>query len=139
MPKIDVSGITSSASDLQSQNKPKKNMPIDPNTLDTLLQTGVQATATIVGQRAASGKSAMRQERIAQCGRRPLFGRQKKQAYNECVAKLGSSQERSAPINYGDGGSQGTDEGSNNTLLYVGVSVLVLGIVGFILYKKFGK
>jgi hypothetical protein len=118
----------------------KKSMGVSPEALDTLLNTGLQATATIAGQRAASGKSAARQARIAACGRKPLIGKKKKEAYRKCLAEAegqGGGDTRSA--NFPPPPS--TDEGGNNTMMYVGIGlgVIVLGVVGFILYKKFGK
>jgi hypothetical protein len=119
----------------------KKGMGIAPETLDTLLNTGLQATATIVGQRAASGKSASRQARIAACGRKPLLGKKKKEAYRKCVEQAqgqGAVGQRSGDV---PPYIPPSDEGGSNTMMYVGigVGVIVLGVVGFILYKKFGK
>lgn len=56
--------------------------------LDALLQTGVQVAATVGGIRAQTGATATRQQRIAACGRRPLIGRRKKEAYQKCVDQL---------------------------------------------------
>lgn len=140
MPQLKTAQIQQDISQIQQSETPKKrNMPIPPESLDLLLKTGVQATGTIVGQRQASGKSAARQERIAACGRKPLFGKAKKAAYNECVSKLGSTKSAPAPID--EYYSPPADSGSNNTMKFIGIGigVLVVGILGFVLYKKFAK
>ena len=121
-------------------NQNRKNMPIDPQLIDTILTTGAQVGTTVAKQRQASGKSAERQARIAACGRKPLFGKKKKADYEKCVAAAqGGGQQRSADIP--DGNSSGGDGEDNKTMLYVGIGlgVVVLGVVGFILYKKFSK
>lgn len=144
MPKIRTGDIQKDVSEIQqSDSRKKRNMPIDPQTLDTLLQTGVQATATIAGQRAASGRSAARQERIAACGRRPLFGRRKKEAYRKCLEEANIGGTKSMPSdNYtpppiqdliNDGG------GGNMKFVYIGLGVLLLAGIGFFVIKKMGK
>jgi hypothetical protein len=115
----------------------KKSMGVSPESLDALLNTGLQATATIVGQRAASGKSASRQARIAACGRKPLFGKKKKEEYRKCLEQA----QGGADIRSNDFPPPISDEGGNNTMMYVGIGlgVIVLGVVGFFLYRKFNK
>jgi len=131
-----------------TEQQKKQGMGISPESLDTLLNTGLQATSTIVGQRAASGKSAARQARIAACGRKPLLGvgkkfRQRKADYEKCVANAQSGGNvANAPLPPFDNRSGDTGgDGGGNTMMYVGIGlgVVVLGVVGFILYKKFGK
>jgi len=126
------------ATEQLTEQQKKKNMPISPEALDTLLNTGLQATATIVGQRAASGKSAARQARIAACGRKPLFGKKKKEAYRKCLEEAqGGGDTRSADFPP----PPTSNEGGSNTMMYVGIGlgVIVLGVVGFVLYRKFSK
>lgn len=130
----DVNKATQQATTTQNQN----NMP-----LDAILNAGLQVGGTIARQRQASGKSAARQARIAACGRKPLLGKKKKAAYNKCVADAqAASSGANAPLPPFDNRSGGGEEdGDNKTLMYVGIGlgVVVLGVVGFILYKKFGK
>jgi LPXTG-motif cell wall-anchored protein len=118
----------------------KKNMALSPEALDTLLNTGLQATSTIVGQRAASGRSAARQARIAACGRKPLFGKKKKEAYRQCLEQAqgqGGGDTRSGDFPP----PPSSDGGGSNTMMYVGIGlgVVLLGVVGFVLYRKFNK
>jgi hypothetical protein len=111
------------------------NIPID-----ELLQAGVQIGTTVTRQRAASGKSASRQARIAACGRKPLFGKKKKAAYNECLANAEAGVD--AATRSGDfPPPPSSDGGGSNTMMYVGIGlgVIVLGVVGFVLYRKFNK
>lgn len=110
--------------------------------IDELLQAGLVVGGTIARQRQQSGRSANRQARIAACGRKPLFGKKKKAAYNQCLADAqagvsAATRSGDLPIDTGEG--QG--DSGNKTMQYVGIGlgVVVLGVVGFILYKKFGK
>jgi hypothetical protein len=113
-------------------------MPIDPQTLDVLLKTGVQATSTIAGQRAASGKREARQERIAACGRKPLLGKRKKAEYNKCVAELNNANTKSAPSDtYVPPPME--ESGSNMKFVYIGIGILVLAGIGFFVIKKMNK
>jgi len=108
--------------------------------LDQVLQLGLQVGGAVTKQRQQSGAAAERQARIAACGRKPLFGKKKKAEYNKCVAEAqGGGQQRGADIPVGN--SSGGDGEDNKTMLYVGIGlgVVVLGVVGFILYKKFSK
>jgi hypothetical protein len=114
-------------------------MPIDPQTLDTLLQTGVQATATIASQRAASGKKAARQERIAACGRKPLFGKRKKAEYQKCVEQAGIGMTKSAPSDTMPSEPPQREGSGNMKFVYIGIGVVVVGLLGFVLYKNFIK
>jgi len=82
---------------VESQLKTQNKMPIDPNSLDLLLKTGVQVAGGVAQQRAASGKSAARQERIAACGRKPLFGKKRKEEYRKCVEQAGIGMTKSSP------------------------------------------
>ena len=142
MPKIKTGEIQKDVSQIQQSDSPKKrNMPLDPQMLDTLLQTGIQATSTVVGQRAASGKSAARQARIAACGRRPLFGKRRKAEYDKCAAQAQADSESTKSMEtpyYGGGDS---DSGGNKTMMYVGIGlgVIVVGALGFFLIRKFSK
>ena len=140
MPKIRTGDIQKDISEIQQSDSPKKrNMPIDPQTLDTLLQTGVQATATIAGQRAASGRSAARQERIAACGRRPLFGRRKKEAYRKCLEEANIGGTKSMPSDNYTPPTIQDEDGGNMKFVYIGLGVLLLAGIGFFVIKKMGK
>jgi hypothetical protein len=122
----------------EAEQAKKKNMALSPEAFDTLLNTGLQATATVVGQRAASGRSASRQARIAACGRKPLFGKKKKEEYRKCLEQAqGGVDTRSGDFPP----PPSSNGGGNNTMMYVGIGlgVIVLGVVGFVLYRKFNK
>jgi hypothetical protein len=114
-------------------------MAIDPQTLDTLLQTGLQATATIAGQRAASGKKAARQERIAACGRRPVFNRKAKEEYRKCIAEASLGGTKSMPSDDTYSPPPPPPQGGNMRFVYIGLGVLLLAGVGFFVIKKMGK
>lgn len=117
--------------------KKGSNVPID-----ELLQVGLQVGGTIARQRQQSGASSNRQARIAACGRKPLIGKKKKAAYNQCVANAQAGANiPNSPMTPPDFRSGEGDGGDNKTMQYVGIGlgVVVLGVVGFILYKKFGK
>lgn len=116
---------------------------LDPKTIDTILQTGLQVGGTIAAQRQASGKAAARRARIEACGRKPLFNRRKRADYDKCVAAAsqeGAGQTRSTAPNVPLPPS-GEGQGNNKTMMYVGIGlgVLVVGALGFYLFKKFKK
>jgi len=135
---------------LQAINKgvetQKKNTmeSADPKNVDAVLQLGTEVIGAIGQQRQASGKAAARQARLAACGRKPLLGitkkqKKRKEEYAKCAQQAIAdvqAGERSADVP-----PPPSDEGGSNTMLYVGIGlgVVVLGVVGFILYKKFGK
>ena len=109
--------------------------------IDELLTAGLVVGGTVARQRQQSGASANRQARIAACGRKPLFGKKKKAAYNQCLAIAQGGSMPNSPMTPPDFRSGEGDGGDNKTMQYVGIGlgVVVLGVVGFILYKKFGK
>lgn len=131
-----VEGETAAPAPAPSTQAPTgSNIPID-----ELLQAGAQITNAVVRQRQSSGKSASRQARIAACGRKPLFGKKKKDEYNKCLADAQAgvgAGTRSADLPPDTGAS----DGDNKTMMYVGIGlgVIVLGVVGFILVRKFRK
>ena len=130
------------SAETSTPNKKRMGLNISDESLDTLLQAGVQVGATVARQRQASGRAAARQERIAACGRKPLFGKKKKAAYNKCVAEAQASSAastRSADVIPDSGDS--SDSGGNKTMMYVGIGlgILVVGALGFFAYRKFKK
>lgn len=124
----------------QDAAKVKRGSGIDPKSLDALLQTGVVVGGTVARQRQASGRSAERQARIAVCGRKPLFGKKKKEEYRKCVER-NQGQQSVATRSSDFPSSAPSDDNGNKTMTYVGVGlgVVLLGVVGFILYRKFNK
>jgi hypothetical protein len=102
---------------------------ISTDTLTQLLQTGLQIGGSIRQQRQASGASANRQARLAACGRRPLFGKARKAAYDKCVADATASSGAYSP-------SMPPAPQTNNTMLFVGLGVVALGVVGYIIYRR---
>ena len=110
------------------------------------LDTGLEVFSAIRGQRQASGKAATRQEKLAKCGKRPLFGLNakglSKGRYDKCVAELETGT--STTIQGGNiGGYDGSKSiqnqgGGTKYLWWVLGGVAVIGI-GFFAYKKFGK
>ena len=100
------------------------------DTLTQLLQTGVDIGKQVREQRQASGAAASRQARLAACGRRPLFPGAKRDAYDKCVAQaMGGSGGYTPP-------PPPSSSSKSNTMLYVGLGVVALGIVGFIIYRR---
>lgn len=101
---------------------------ISADSLTQLLTTGLQITGSIRQQRQASGAAANRQARIAACGRRPLFGKARKEVYDECL------KQAMGGVTYIP--SSSTPPRRNNTMLFVGLGVVALGVVGYIIYKR---
>jgi LPXTG-motif cell wall-anchored protein len=101
--------------------------------LDALLNLGVQAAATVGAARRASGASASRQQRVAACGRRPLFGKARKEEYAKCVANAegGNYSDRAADTNFPP-----APQSNNMTFVYVGLGLVVVSGLAYFLLKK---
>lgn len=101
--------------------------------LDALLNLGVQAASTVSAARRASGASASRQQRVAACGRRPLFGKARKEEYAKCVANAegGNYSDRAADTDFPP-----APQSNNMTFVYVGLGLVVVSGLAYFLLKK---
>lgn len=63
------------------------------------------------------------------CGKKPVFGKKKKAAWNKCV----ETANKPAKTSGGDA-NQNAPEQRSKTLLYVGIGVGVLALVGVVIY-----
>jgi hypothetical protein len=100
---------------------------------------GAQIAGAINYQRQQSGASARRQSRVAQCGRKPLFGRQRKEEYRKCIAdyNAGLTTNTTTTTNTNDNKNLSNDEGgSSMKFVWIGLAVVALGGIGYMLYKK---
>jgi hypothetical protein len=105
--------------------------------LDSILNLatqGAQLAGTIKYQRQQSGASASRQARIAQCGRRPLIGRAKKEAYQKCL----DNANKTLPTDTSDINKTLVvdDGGSSMKFVWVALAIAVAGGIGYMIYKK---
>lgn len=115
-----------------------KNQTSGLNSLLNLASQGAQIAGSIKYQRQQSGASARRQSLIAQCGRAPLIGRQRKAEYRKCKADYEASL--LAPIG---GGGQGGDvnkniggSGSSMKFVWIGLGVIALGGIAYLALRK---
>lgn len=110
----------------------------DASGLDSLLNLGSQAVqigGSIKYQRQQSGASANRQARIAQCGRKPLIGKAKIQAYQKCIDD--ANKPLPSDTNGGnDNKNLGGTQGSPMKIVWIGLAIVVAGGLGYMLYKK---
>lgn len=149
-PEIDLKPylVNTNLSNQSSVDKEKKSglgTWLSKESTGELFGSALEVFSAIRGQREASGKSATRQDRITQCGRRPIRGLNakglSKSRYDKCVADL---QSGSTTIQGGNmGGYDGSKSmqnqgGSTKYLWWVLGGVAVIGI-GFFAIKKFGK
>lgn len=121
------------------------------NAIDPVSSTiqGVGMGIQGVGQIAtAFQKDEFQRKVLASCGRRPLVGKDKKQKYNECSARI-EAEYRALLSKQGDAelmkaqaeiekakSLQGGNQGSSNTALYVGIgAVAVIGLVIFLMRR----
>jgi hypothetical protein len=110
----------------------------DASGLNDLLNLGNQAIqigGSIKYQRQQSGAAANRQARIAKCGRKPIIGKAKKEAYQKCL------DDANKPLpNDGSGGNDnknlGGTTGSSMKFVWIGLTIAVVGGIGYMLYKK---
>ena len=130
-------GTTASTTSPTSATNDYKNTA---SGLDSLLNLGTQAFqlgSTIKYQRQQSGASANRQSRLAQCGRRPLIGRAKKEAYQKCLDDANRPLLTDTNVggdvnkNIGGGGQSGSMK-----FVWIGLAIAVAGGIGYMLYKK---
>lgn len=111
-----------------------KNESSGLNSLLNLATQGAQLAGTIKNQRQQSGASANRQARIAQCGRKPLFGRAKKEAYQKCL----DDANKTLPSDTNDTNKTliADNSGSSMKFVWVVLALAVAGGVGYMIYKK---
>jgi hypothetical protein len=131
-----TSGVTATQSPASAQFA-DKNQTSGLNALFNLASQGAQVAGTIKYQRQQSGAAARRQSLIAQCGRAPLIGRERKAEYRKCKADYEASLLASI-----GGGIQGGDVNKNiggsssMNFVYIGLGVLALGGIAYIALKK---
>lgn len=65
------------------------------------------------------------------CGKKPVFGKKKKAAWNKCVETANKPAKSSGGIG---SGTKGERKEKSKTLLYVGIGVGVLALVGVAIY-----
>jgi len=107
------------------------------NALLGLATQAVQIGGAVKYQREQSGASARRQSLIAQCGRAPLIGRQRKEEYRKCKADYQASLLRTQTQNLDENKNLLNDEsGSSMKFIYIGLGVLVLGGIAYVALKK---
>jgi hypothetical protein len=63
------------------------------------------------------------------CGKKPIFGKKKKAAWDKCVENTNKSAKSS-----GGSANKNAPEQKSKTLLYVGIGVGVLALVGVVIY-----
>lgn len=109
------------------------------NAILGLASQGAQIAGSIRYQRQQSGASARRQSLIAQCGRRPLFGRERKADYEKCKANYEASlltPVASQVASQGDVNKNiGGQDGSMRFVL-IGVGVLAIGAIAYLALRK---
>lgn len=132
-------GISATQSPASAQNS-VNNEASGLNSILGLASQGAQIAGAINYQRQQSGASARRQTLISQCGRKPLFGRDRKDEYRKCKADYETSL--LTPVG---GGGQGGDENKNlgdeqrsssMKFVYIGLGVLALGGIAYLALKK---
>jgi hypothetical protein len=129
--------VTATQSPASAQNA-VNNQASGLNSILGLASQGAQIAGSVRYQRQQSGASARRQSLISQCGRAPLFGRDRKDEYRKCKADYQASL--LAPIG---GGGIVEDEnknigggGSSMKFVYIGLGVLALGGIAYLALKK---
>ena len=129
---------TTSAASTSTTNE-QKNDGSGLNALLGLASQGAQVAGAIRYQRQQSGASGRRQSLIAQCGRKPLFGRARKDEYRKCKADYQAGI--STPVGGIVAGDEnknigGAGQGGSMKFIWIGLAVVVVGGIGYMLYKK---
>jgi hypothetical protein len=135
---IATAASTSTTASTSSTQNAVNNEASGLNSILNLASQGAQIAGSVKYQRQQSGASARRQSLIAQCGRAPLLGRQRKNEYRKCKADYQASL--SAPIGGGDSGgdiNKNIGGGSSSMkFVYIGLGVLALGGIAYLALKK---
>jgi hypothetical protein len=98
-----------------------------------LIKQGVGAAASI--GTALLNKPKQFSEVENKCGKRPKAGRERKRQWDECAKNFASQSSASVipPVMIPP---SPTKDKKNNTLIYVGLGVVALGVVGYLIYKN---
>lgn len=131
--------VSATQSPASAQMGADKNASSGLNSLLNLASQGAQIAGSIRYQRQQSGASARRQSLIAQCGRRPLFGRERKEEYRKCKADyeaslltpVGSQVISQDDVNKNIGG-----QGGSMRFVLIGVGVLAIGAIAYLALRK---
>jgi hypothetical protein len=108
------------------------------------ITAGVGAAATL-GAALASRQKAPLSEVENKCGKRPKIGKKKKAQWQECANKFSSSESQNRMINPALIPSlpstpvtpvATTTDTNKNKMLYVGLGVVALAVVGYFVYKS---
>ena len=116
----------------------------------TATTTAITSGVTMVQALKGDGTKAPKRRKLLKeaCGNKPLFGKDKKKVYNDCVAqynagKLGGITSTKAPENTSETNTTEDTTPPNNTTRNIIIGVVVLGVLAtaFIGFKKgwFGK
>jgi hypothetical protein len=131
--------VTATQSPISAQMGTDKNQTSGLNSILNLASQGAQIAGSIKYQREQSGASARRQSLIAQCGRAPLFGRERKEEYRKCKADYQTSL--LTPVG-GQVGGQGDinknigGQGGSMRFILIGVGVLAIGTIAYLALRK---
>lgn len=129
--------VTATQSPASAQMGTDKNTTSGLNSLLGLASQGAQIAGSIRYQRQQSGASARRQSLIAQCGRRPLFGRERKADYEKCKADYEASLLRTQTQNLDENKNLLKDEGNSSMkFILIGVGVLAIGAIAYLALRK---
>jgi hypothetical protein len=128
---------TANQSPISAQSGTDKNASSGLNSLLGLASQGAQIAGSIRYQRQQSGASARRQSLIAQCGRRPLFGRERKADYEKCKANYEASLLTTTNTNTNDNKNLGDEERSSSMkFVWIGLAVVALGGIAYLALRK---
>ena len=109
-------------------NEEYSNSEGDDNSLKNKLIAGGLAGATALGVALASKQRQLTAVEQS-CGKKPLIGRGKKQAWQECVNRTLPKQTIPQPP------TTNPQQNNNRMLLIVGGSILGLGLITLVIYK----
>ena len=114
-----------------------KNASSGLDSILNLANQGAQIAGSIKYQRQQSGASARRQSLISQCGRAPLFGRERKAEYRKCKADYQASLLTPIASQTGDDVNKNLGGGgSSMKFIWIGLAIVVAGGLGYMLYNK---
>lgn len=109
---------------------------IDDDTKKALVGTGIATGGALIAGLASKGRKQLT-DIEQKCGKRPKFGKAKKQQYNDCIAKANAPAVDNTAMNMPSQTQPEKTGMSKNTKIAIGAGIaVVLVIVAIVIIKK---
>lgn len=110
----------------------------DGDTKKALIGTGIATGGALLVGLASKGRKTPTDVQ-QKCGKKPLFGKQKKQQYNDCIAKSNAPVVETAKTTPTNETAPKKPMSKGAKIGIVVGAIVVFGVIGFMVYKKMKK